>query len=189
MTIKMTLKRAAEDIDKVIGSIILNNVARATEEIVLDLQDEGPTWTGEFGNSWRIRTEKSFSKFDGGTGKPRPVKAPWISMSEVRGALEKGNFAYTIQNNSPTAKYAMDLVEGRFRRPFNAQKPIPTAKWRSSTGGGSRAGVMKRGVTNAFGKGSASSTAELDWFTTYKGGGKLRKRLEKRTKLIDFNLF
>ena len=71
----------------------------------------------------------------------------------------------------------MDQAEGRFFRPENNPLPINavSGKWQEGMGG--RGGTMKRGNISK-GRGRASSTAELDWFSTYASG-----RLNKTIKL------
>ena len=79
-------------------------------------------------------------------------------------------------------QFSMDLEEGKFSRKWYPNGPVNKAKWDTS-GGGRRMGPtippMRRGVTNYLEGGSASRTAPLDWFSTFKSGGKVDQIIKK----------
>ena len=176
-------KKLAEKADEIFASAIAGQVLGGSEVVVRALQEKGPQWSGEFGNSWTITTKRMStlpSRRRGGSPKSDPVKAPLVTGREI---LSQNSWLIRIENVAPHAAIAMDLEEGKFNRDWYPSGPVNPAKWKK--GGGSRAGVMRRGVVNSFGKGTASRTAPLDWFSTFKSGGKVDQIIKKHmgTKL------
>ena len=171
------LKKLAEKADEIFASAIAGQVLGGAEVVVRALQEKGPQWSGEFGNSWTITTKRMStlpSRRRGGSPKSDPVRAPLVTGREI---LSQNSWLIRIENVAPYAAIAMDLEEGKFNRDWYPSGPINTAKWKK--GGGSRSGVMRRGVVNSFGKGTASRTAPLDWFSTFKSGGKVDQIIKK----------
>ncbi len=170
-------KKFAEKADEIFASAIAGQVLGGAEVVVRALQKKGPQWSGEFGNSWVIKTQSNQSQPSrrrGGSPESDPVVAPLVTGREV---ASKNTWLIRIENIAPHAAIAMDLEEGKFNRDWYSSGPVNTVKWKQ--GGGSRAEVMRRGVINSFGKGTASSTAPLDWFSTFKSGGKVDQIIKK----------
>ncbi len=170
-------KKLAEKADEIFASAIAGEVLGGSEAVVRALQKAGPQWSGEFGNSWVIKTQSNQSQPSrrrGGDPKSDPVRAPLVTGKEIS---SKNTWLIRIENVAPHAAIAMDLEEGKFNRDWYPSGPVNPAKWKQ--GGGSRAGVMRRGVTDSFGKGTASKTAPLDWFSTFKSGGKVDQIIKK----------
>lgn len=90
------LKRLA---DKLLGfgKGVNNAVERAAEEVIKELQDRGPYWTGEFHDSWDITLNKE-------------------------GVSAKQTVAI-ISNGAPHALIAMDLEPGRWGESKNNTAP------------------------------------------------------------------
>lgn len=90
------LKRLA---DKLLGfgKGANNAVIRAAEEVVKELQDRGPYWTGEFFESWDITLEKEN-----------------VSAKQT---------VAIISNDAPHALIAMDLIPGRWGEGKNNTAP------------------------------------------------------------------
>lgn len=170
-------KKFAEKADEIFASAIAGQVLGGAEVVVKALQEKGPQWSGEFGNSWVIKTQSKQSQPSrrrGGSPKSDSVVSPLVTGREV---ASKNTWLIRIENVAPYAAIAMDLEEGKFSRQWYPSGPVNKSKWKQD--GGSRAGIMKRGVTSSFGKGTASKTAELDWFSTFKSGGKVDKIIKK----------
>ena len=170
-------KKFAEKADEIFASAIAREVLGGSEAVVRALQTAGPQWSGEFGNSWVIKTQSRQSQPSrrrGGGPESDPVRAPLVTGKEIS---SKNTWLIRIENIAPHAAIAMDLEEGKFNRDWYPRGPVNPAKWKQ--GGGSRAGVMRRGVTDSFGKGTASKTAPLDWFSTFKSGGKVDQIIKK----------
>lgn len=144
-------------------------------EIMNDLGNLGPAYSGEFRDSWiAIPVGKGASGTAGGEYPYQLSDVPDLSVSrrEVARVIK-----FTIENTQPYAEYALDLKEGRFYPP-DEFGPIKTPVVE-----GSRAtGITLRGEVTA-GDGTARSTADLDWYKTYISGGAMQKALERGVKL------
>ena len=135
----------------------VNRIKNVTAEeaanlIVEELQNDGPAWSGEFRNAWKIvpgpgkRIPASQeSRFDEDTRRSiapgeaearKPIKAP-----KLKG---RGDNGYTIGNSMTYRDTALDLVPGRW-------------------------GDRKR------------NTAPKDWYVTFAEGGKMKDILEAAT--------
>jgi hypothetical protein len=150
-------------------------VAQSAQGVVKDLQELGPSWSGEFANSWEIASESKVSSGTGASGAPQRLLAPILTPKEYK---QKPEVKYYIANKSPHADYALDLREGRFFPPENQPTRNPAAASGKTIRTGSRAlSEHKRGDLTGNGEGQATSSAELDWYTTYVRGGKLDKAI------------
>ena len=124
----------------------------AANLIVEELQNDGPAWSGEFRNAWKIVPgqgkripadqesrfdEKTRRSLQPGEAEPRKeIKAP-----KLKG---RGNNGYTIGNSMTYRNVALDLEPGRW-------------------GDGKR------------------NTAPRDWYVAFAEGGKMRGILEAAT--------
>ena len=73
-------------------------VERAAKDVVVELQDRGPYWTGEFYESWEVTVDRK------------------------KGASAKSTVAL-ISNSAPHALIAMDLEPGRWGEDKNNTAP------------------------------------------------------------------
>jgi hypothetical protein len=166
------------DVDKFYASIY-NNAKRAAEKVVSDLQQEGPSWTGTFSNSWEISEGNKRVAGDKQAGEPRQLTFPALQPSR-RTFKSTDVITFSILNTSPHKDLAMDKIEGVFNRPKDA--PIPQTqlglkKWDPVNEG--RRTDTKRGQTGGGNPASSSSrTAPLDWYSTYLGSGKIQKAIQ-----------
>jgi len=145
-------------------------VARSAQAVVKDLQELGPVWSGEFSNSWEIASASKVSSGSGSSGPPQRILAPILTVDEYK---FKPEIKYYIANKAPHADIALDLAEGRF---WPNGQPIPTRKIVQK---GSRpVGPHKRGQVSP-GTGSATSSAQQDWYTRYLQ----EKRIDKTISL------
>jgi len=136
------------------------------ENIVKDLQALGPTWSGRFANSWEIASASKVESGSGAPGKAQPLKAPRLTNEEFK---FKPEVKYYIANKAAHADYALDLKEGKFR-----PEGEPLADRKVVRSGSRPQSAHKRGAVVSS-DGSATSSAELDWYTNYLKGGKIDK--------------
>ena len=146
---------------------LINEVARyAAVEIMNDLAEAGPEWTGKFQDSWvAVPIGRAASGSTGG-GYPytlNDVPKPSTSIKETARVKK-----FEIVNTQPYAEYALDLKEGKFRGIGNPAGEVVAT--------GSRPVPGRRGEVS--GTGGARSTAPLDWYTTYLNGGGMAKALQ-----------
>ena len=160
------LDRLAENLDRIAVAAFSRGPARAAEEIVVDLQEEGPIWSGRFSNSWQIETgDGRRTAGSGAPGMPQRVLAPLLSG---RG-FAFDDVKYTVSNFSSYANEARDLVEGRYIDPgIDPLKPYTR---------GTRVSGY-RGDLVGNDEGPNRSTAPLDWYTTYVRGGAIDRRIK-----------
>ena len=183
MARKNGFRKLAEDWDMVGSSAIVNGPLAAARRIVSELQQEGPSWSGRFSNSWQVETLDGRSyKGDGQKGEPRPVKIPLLTGRQAFKTLLpiKDKVVYTISNFHPFALQACDLEEDFFSRPADALKPetqLGLSKWEESGQARPKA-KHPRFMINTGKPGNASRTAKPNWFTNYATGGKLDKTVQ-----------
>lgn len=159
------LDRLAENMDRIAVAAFSRGPARAAEEIVIDLQEAGPVWTGKFSNSWQIETtDGRRTAGNGSPGLPRRVPAPLLSG---RG-FAFDDIKYTISNFSTYADEARDLVEGYYIDPG-------TTPLKEYDRGTRVSGI--RGDLVGDDEGPNRSTAPLDWYATYLRGGAIDRRI------------
>ena len=184
---KNTTPKLIREIERVYGAMIYDGPIKAAERVVTELQKEGPSWTGQYSNSWQIEAAGTVVKGNGQGGNPRPLKVPKLTVKQKR-SLRKNKVV--ISNFSKKAAYAQDEIVGRFRRGVIKQtgKKIGDQP-RTSFGRGKfeenktvgRGEISKRGNIGSAGPGISSRTAKLDWYKTYLSGGKLDKAIKIET--------
>lgn len=159
------LQRLAENLDRFATAAFSRAPARAAEQVVADLQKNGPIWSGQFANSWAIASGSRQTQGNGAPGQPQRLSAPLLTGREL---LFKPEIKYTIFNTADYAAIAQDLEPGTFKK---IGRPLKTPVASGTRSGGIRGSV-------GSGPGNAESTAALDWFTTYINGGSLDKTVE-----------
>jgi hypothetical protein len=159
------LDRLGDNLDRLAVAAFSRGPARAAEEIVIDLQEAGPVWSGRFSNSWQIETSDGRRTAGSGSpGMPQRVPAPLLSG---RGFVFD-DIKYTISNFASYSDEARDLVEGVFIDPGT----IPLKEYDRGT---RVSGI--RGDLIGDDEGPNRSTAPLDWYTTYVRGGGIDRRI------------
>ena len=146
---------------------LINEVTRyAAVEIMNDLAEAGPEWSGKFQDSWvAVPIGRAASGSTGG-GYPYTLNdVPKLSTSIKETARVK---KFEIVNTQPYAEYALDLKEGKFKGIGNPAGEVVAT--------GSRPVPGRRG--DVSGTGGARSTAPLDWYTSYLNGGGMAKALQ-----------
>jgi len=162
--------RDARDLDRIIGTTIANGARRSAERVVRQLQQAGPSWSGEFSNSWQISTESTTSRGTGAPGEPKLINAPTVTGLEVtKGKILKDELL-KITNFAPHALEAIDAVEHdrqyyARRKTAEPKTALGRSKWLVE---GPRRNVSARGATGGGTDGfNSSRTAPLDWFADY----------------------
>lgn len=180
---KNEFRKLIQNLDRLGSSLLVSGPSRAAKRTIKELQQEGPSWTGRFSNSYQIETpDGRVYKGDGQPGEPRPIKLPaglLTGRQNIRGSLPlKDRAVTTISNFSEYAAEATDLVESGFLRPT----PLPETalgrrKFREGDGG--REQPSYRGLIGGGDPDRESSaTADLDWFAMYVEGGKLDRAVK-----------
>ena len=146
---------------------LINDAARFTAvEIMNDLAKAGPEWTGNFQDSWVAIPVGAGASGSTGGGYPYNLSdVPRLSTSIKETARVK---KFEIVNIQPYAEYALDLKEGVFKAIGEPAGDIVDRGVRSVPG--------RRGAL--LGDGDATSTAPLDWYSTYINGGGMSKSIE-----------
>lgn len=170
-----------QELDRIAATTIYNGPKSAAERAVRELQQAGPSWTGQFSNSWQIETPLSTTKGTGQPGEPAPIYTPPLTGRQVtKSLLSTDKVVFRISNFSPYTAEATDQVQSTFQRPPDAPVPqtqLGLRKWQESDT--TRLRNTYRGQINGGRpNGSASRTAALDWFTTYASGGALNKAVQ-----------
>ena len=174
------------DLDRVASSLILAGPTLAAQRIVAELQQEGPSWTGKFSNSWQIEgPQGQLVKGDGGQGEPRPVvfktapfTGPQAAATLLRTSLLKDRVVFRVSNFSPYAGQATDVEQGNFVRP----SPLPLTelgkrKFDSAPGGRNNPS-FRWDIGSGTNSSSSSRTADQDWLADYASGGRMDKAVK-----------
>ena len=145
----------------------------AAAEIMNDLAEKGPNWSGRFKNSWVADAPGSAV----GKKADYPYKISDVAKLKDTVAAVNKDPKLVVYNYSPYALEALDLREGKFFAKGDPKGPvIEEGKRRINADGlGIRGDVS--------GDGNSRSTAPLDWFMTYIDGGGLQKSLANGVKI------
>lgn len=165
---KNDISKMSEDIQRAAISALRN----AAKEVLNDLAQAGPAWSGEFRESWYVETadgeRAASSKGPDGKYNLFNIPLPGKQGRSARGQFTKaslpsniGKIELLIGNSSPYAQEAMDLIPGQFFYPGFEPKGQVVAK-------GKRYNEIRG---NVRGSGNNRSTAPLHWYDTYMGGG------------------
>lgn len=165
------LLRLVRQLDEVAATTVYNGPKACAERVVRELQQAGPSWSGQFSNSWKIATPSRTASGDGGRGEPRPVYTPPITGREAATSfITRNSVVFRISNNAPHALEAIDAVEhGREywarRSSASPQTQLGQRKWEVLPQ--ARQNASYRGQIGSGGDGVSTRTAPLDWFATY----------------------
>ena len=160
----------------------LNKTVRTVaKQIMNDLAEAGPEWSGEFKNSWEAIPLGEGSKI--GKSGSFPYKLSNIpELSTAKDAVRKAN-KLQITNTSEWAEYALDIEEGRFTPPNFPRRERPANPIGNVVKTGKRDpnSLTLRGEISG-GDGGARITAPLFWYNKYLNGGGLQKSVEAGAK-------
>jgi len=160
---------------------------RVCVEIMNDLAQKGPAYSGEFSSAWYAVPPGTEPGGPRGTGKVYKYDLRNVPKSKFK---SKGAY-YEIVNGADYAPIALDLEEGVFIGQYEevintdgtkVKRKIPPVGKNVQTG--SRVdGPHRRGELAGTGRPTAISTAPLDWYNTYTSGGGLKISLDRGAKL------
>ena len=158
----------------------LNNTIRTVAvQIMNDLAEAGPEWSGDFKNSWEAVPLGEGSKI--GKSGSYPYKLNNIpQLSTAKEAISKAN-KLQITNTSEWAEYALDIEEGRFFP--RKDKPNPKGDIEPNSPGKRDVSTTTLRGQISGGDGKARITAPLFWYNKYLDGGGLQKSVEAGVKL------
>jgi hypothetical protein len=167
------LEALIKDVDRFYSSVY-NGVKRSAEQVVHDLQQEGPSWTGTFSNSWQISEGQKTVSGNGKTGEPIKLTFPEMAASSRR-FRTNDLVVFSILNTAKHRDLAMDKAEGTFRRPSPLpQTELGRRKFYEVNEG--RVNPSKRWNVGGGNPNSASSrTAVPDWYSAYIGSGRIQR--------------
>jgi hypothetical protein len=174
---KNDLKKLVQWADRAAINILYSGRARAAEDVISDLQELGPRWSGRFSNSWAINTP--IGTKSGGSGQetnPVHVKAPAFLGKAIQ--IDSLGSAFKINNSAEYADVACDLTTGTFTDP--GIKPLKEPSYGDRNNGKRGEPWPVQGVRGT--KGRNRATAPLDWFITYVDGGHMDKTVENAMK-------
>ena len=164
----------SKDIKKYASAVVYNAPAKSLEKSCFDMQNQGPSLSGKFSNSWEIKgMGQVLAKGNGQASDPKRLKLPKKSINEVFSVVKKKNSVkFSIYNTSPYAKQAIDKEPDFFKRPTD-EPTTNLGKRKFQDFLGRRNGKTLRGQP------ISGRTAKLDWFTNYKTGGPFQSTFNK----------
>lgn len=159
-------------------------VRKAAVEIMNDLAEAGPVYTGEVRDSWIAIPVGSGARGRVGGGYPYTLsQVPQLSTT-VKELGRKVKF--TIENTATHAEYALDLAEGVFIKPeYERDSPMPgnVLEVGARRNPSLRGDIDIGGSTSSGRAGRAESSAPLDWYVNYLDGGGLQDALSRGVRL------
>jgi hypothetical protein len=152
-------------------------VRQAAANIMNDLAERGPAYSGEFRDSWRALP------LGGASTSASPGQYPYSTRNVPKIGTNVKDMervaVFEIINIAPYALYAMDIIPGVWRRPDGAE-PIGGVEF------GIQYGDREFGETFRYevsGEGENVSTAEANWYDNYVKGGGMSKAVARSIKL------
>ena len=141
-------------------------VRNAAAKIMTELSERGPTYSGDFANSW-VCDAPGVAQGPA-SGAPYTLRRSIPQLPDTVAATNKP-IKLVIYNTADHADIAMDLEPGKFINPgFDPIKdPVSV---------GRRVGKLRGEVVD--GEGDSISTAERDWFLNYVEGGETSQAMQ-----------
>lgn len=179
--------------DRDIASLALLSAISAAEKTVKQLQEEGPSWTGRFSNSWQIEGPQGQTvKGDGRTGEPRPIKfkeapftGPQATATLLKINLLKDKTVFKISNFSEHAAIAIDalqqsnsLYQNGWEKYGGPITDLGISNLDISSEGREGGSSLRGDIGGGSNTSASSRTAPLDWFATFVEGGRLDKTVK-----------
>jgi hypothetical protein len=179
-----TFNALIEDIDKKFFASVYNAVKTTGQEVIAELQQRGPSWTGRFSNSWELAEGNIAVSGNRAQGEPLAVLFPKAAPS-LRKFTGNAEVVFRITNISPQPykDLALDKIEGQFEHitpePLTA---LGLSKYEEFTQG--RSFSSRRGAAGTGGPGLSSRTAALDWYSDYLSGGYIPRIIKTQLSAI-----
>ena len=133
---------------------------KAMVDIMNDLAERGPAYSGAFRDSWIAIPVGSGAS--GSAGGEYPYQLSNVPQLSTKGKEAKRVVVFEIVNTAPYAEIALDLKEGKFVKP--EYEPLGGVEFGVAIG--KRFGRTRGQVADGANGGNIS-TANLDWYTTY----------------------
>lgn len=153
-------------------------VRNTAVQIMNDLAEAGPEWTGRLKNNWVADTFSGDRKVKIGktTGYPYSLSSVPALKTDIK-STEATPVKVEITNKTEYFAYAADLIPGKFWPKEDGPKGVATRGKRNT----SDSGVGFRG--DLSGGGTNISTAPLDWYVNYLRGGGLQKATQSSIRI------
>lgn len=176
------MDKPIERLGRDIQGLVAKAARHAAVNVMNDLAEAGPLWSGRFQDSWVATSAQGSTGSGSYPYSLSSVPEIKLSLAEARSALLPGGLTYTIKNTQPYAAYALDLQEGEFRGVDFAGPPEGKIFAQGTRGNGKPPAI--RGDVKTDAEGKAISTAPMDWYTTYINGGGMAKALELGVRTV-----
>ena len=157
-----------------IRSKVNKTLRTVTRNVMNDLAEAGPVWTGEFRDSW-IAT--SMGTGGTGTGGSYPYQLKDVPELPITKKEQNRKSKIVISNLADHAAIAMDLEESGYVYP--GQEPEGDIVFRGTRQSGIRGDIGPKEKDG----GDNRATAPLHWFTTYIQGGKFKNAIARGIRL------
>tara|TARA_Y100001963_G_scaffold120611_1_gene168600 strand:+ start:45 stop:593 length:549 start_codon:yes stop_codon:yes gene_type:complete len=157
-----------------IRSKVNKTLRTVTRNVMNDLAEAGPVWTGEFRDSW-IAT--SMGTGGTGTGGSYPYQLKDVPELPITKKEQNRKSKIVISNLADHAAIAMDLEESDYEYP--GQEPEGDIVFRGTRQSGIRGDIGPKEKDG----GDNRATAPLHWFTTYIQGGKFKNAIARGIRL------
>ena len=161
---------------------------RVCVEIMNDLAQKGPAYSGEFSSAWYAVPPGTEPGGPRGTGKIYKYDLRNVPKTKFK---SRGAY-YELVNGADYAPIALDLEEGTFIGQYETtigedgkevRRKIPPIGKIVETGSRPKEPHLRGDVRDVGLAPTAVSTAELDWYNTYTSGGGLKISLDRGAKL------
>lgn len=146
---------------------------KAAVEIMNDLAEAGPQYSGEFSSAWYAVLPGGNPRQNRSSGREYRYDLRNVPKTAFKD-LKEGT-VYEIVNGMDYAPQALDLEPGEFIQP--EEEPI-----KDPVNRGKRVGDFRYEVVGQEEEGPLS-TAEANWYNTYTLGGKLKKSFNQGVRL------
>ena len=182
------LKDLGKDLDRNASSALLIGAIKSAERTISELQKEGPSWSGRFGNSWQVEgPQGQLLKGSGAPGEAKPLKfaeGPFTgrqaAQALARTFIFKDKTIFTISNFSDHVAEATDKVSNPpeyYKQGWEAYPGGPNTQQgqrNHDTEDSGRQSSSRRGeIGGGKESGFSSRTAPLDWFSSFEKGGRV----------------
>jgi hypothetical protein len=173
----------ANSLRRDVDESVVTALRRAAVQIMNELADAGPGYSGEFSSAWYAVPPGGSPGSNRSTDRMYTYDLRNVPKSRFKN-LKEGTY-YEIVNGMDYAPQALDLEPGEFRSQVDDdQKLIPPKK--TPVDVGKRVGPFRGNVvddTDIPKRVPAVSTAEPNWYNTYSSGGALSKSFKQGVKL------
>ena len=153
-------------------------VRETAVQIMNDLAEAGPEWSGRLKNNWVADTYSGNRKVKVGrtTGYPYSLSSVPALKTDIK-STEATHVKVELTNKSEYFAYAADLLPGKFWPKEDGPKGVATRGGRNVND----EGVGFRG--DLSGEGFNISTAPQDWYVNYLKGGGLQRATQSSIRI------